>query len=63
MFKNQKQIRVGIYCVGVLAQIASFFVTIVSPEYGDAFTQTADLLTVVALGTALTNITDGKPVE
>lgn len=58
MFKNQKEIRVGIYILGVVAQITSFFVTVVSPEWAEAFTQTADVLTVVALGTALTNITD-----
>ena len=58
MLKNHKELRVVIYLVGIAAQIASFFVTIFSPELAQAFSQTADVLATVALGTALTNISD-----
>lgn len=57
MLKNHKAARVVIYLLGVFAQIASFFVTIYSPDLADAFSQTADVLATVALGTALTNLT------
>lgn len=60
MFKNYKEIRVIIYAIGIVAQIASFFVSIRSPEFGQAFVNTADLLTVVALGTALSNLSDNR---
>lgn len=59
LFKNQKSVRVTIYLVGVAAQVTSFFVTITSPEYADAFSQTANVLTTLALGTALSNIESG----
>ena len=58
MLKNYKNIRVIIYIIGIAAQIASFFVTIFSPELAQAFNQTSDVLGTVALGTALTNLTD-----
>lgn len=58
MLKNHKNIRVVIYIVGIVAQIASLFVSIVSPELGAAFSQTSDILGTVALGTALTNLSD-----
>lgn len=56
MLKNHKNLRVSIYLIGVASQIASFFVTIFSPELATAFSQTADVLATIALGTALTNI-------
>lgn len=58
MLKNHKNVRVSIYLIGVASQIASFFVTIFSPELAAAFGQTADVLATIALGTALTNISN-----
>lgn len=57
MFSNHPRVRVGIYLLAVASQVAAFFVRIYSPELGTAFSDTADLLSVVAVGTALTNIT------
>ena len=58
MFRNMKSVRVVIYLIGVAAQVASFFVTITSPELAQAFSQTSDVLGTLALGTALTNMND-----
>lgn len=56
MLKNYRTVRVILYVLGIVAQVASFFVTIVSPELAAAFTQTANVLGAVALGTAVTNV-------
>lgn len=58
MFKSYKEVRLGIYLLGIAAQVASFFVSITAPEFGQALVQTADVLTVFALSTALTNLSD-----
>lgn len=63
MFRNMKAVRVVIYLIGVAAQVASFFVTIYSPELAQAFSQTSDVLGTLALGTALTNMTDFGTAE
>ena len=47
MLKNYKNVRVIIYIIGIAAQIASFFVTIFSPELAQAFNQTSDVLGTV----------------
>lgn len=57
MFTNSPRIRQGIYLLAIAAQIASFFVTIINPDLAVAFVSTAGLLTVVAGGTALSNLT------
>lgn len=57
MLSNHPRIRVGLYLLAVAAQITAFFVRINSPELGSAFSDSADLLAVIAIGTALTNIT------
>lgn len=63
MFKKYKEVRLGIYILGIAAQVASFFVSITAPEFGDALVKTADLLTVFALSTALTNLADNEDRE
>jgi hypothetical protein len=61
MLSNHPTIRLVIYGLGIVAQIASFFVTIYSPELAQAFSQTSDVLGAVALVTAATNITPKEP--
>lgn len=60
MFSNHPRIRIGLYLVAVASQVAAFFVRIYSPELGEAFSSTADLLSVIAVGTALTNVSDPR---
>lgn len=60
MFSSHPRVRVGIYLLAVASQVAAFFVRIYSPELGEAFSNTADLLSVVAVGTALTNVSDPR---
>lgn len=60
MFTTHPKIRAIIYVLALASQIAAFFVRIYSPELGEAFTSTADLLAVAAGVTALTNITDPR---
>lgn len=55
MLSNNPKTRVVIYLIGIAAQIASFFVAIFAPEVAQAFSQTADVLGAIALGTAVTN--------
>lgn len=59
MLTNYPKTRLGIYLVAIAAQVASFFVTIYSPEFAQAFSQTSDVLGALALGTAATNLPTG----
>lgn len=56
MLSNHPRIRVGIYVAAVAAQIASFFVTLYSPDLAQAFVSTSQVLAAVAGVTALTNL-------
>ena len=56
MLANHPNVRLVIYIVGIAAQIASFFVSIFSPDLAQAFSQTSDVLGAVALATAVTNV-------
>ena len=48
--------RLVIYLLGISAQIVSFFVAIYAPDLAEAFSQTADVLGVIAMGTAAVNL-------
>lgn len=58
MLSNYPKIRLAAYIIGIGAQVASFFVAIVSPVLADAFSKTSDVLGVIALATAATNVSD-----
>ena len=60
MLANAPKTRVVIYLIGIASQIASFFVAIYAPDVAQAFSQTADVLGAIALGTAITNIPSDK---
>jgi len=62
MLANYPGIRTAIYVVGLLAQVGSFFAPIFYPELAQPLSQTADFLGVVAIGTAVSNLTP-KPDE
>ncbi len=57
MLANHPTARVILYVAALLAQIASFFVTLTSPELGAAFVSTSTVLGAAAAGTALSNVT------
>lgn len=57
MFTNSPRIRQIIYGLAIAAQIASFFVALISPDLATAFVSTAGVLAAVAGVTALSNIT------
>lgn len=56
MLSSYPIVRLVIYLIAIVAQVASFFVTITSPELADAFSQTSDVLATLALATAATNL-------
>lgn len=60
MLTNYPKTRLGIYLVAIAAQVASFFVSIYSVEFAQAFSQTSDVLGALALGTAATNLADKR---
>ena len=57
MLTNYPGVRTVIYVVGLLAQVASFFAPVWYPELAQPLGQTADFLGVVAIGTAVSNLT------
>lgn len=56
MFASNPNLRIAIYLLAVASQIASFFVTLYSPDLAVAFVSTAGVLTALAGGTAISNI-------
>lgn len=56
MFSNHPKIRIGIYCLAVASQIASFFVVLTDPDLAAAFVSTSTVLTSVAGVTAVSNV-------
>lgn len=60
MLTNYPKTRLGIYLLAIAAQVASFFVTIYSPEFAQAFSQTSDVLGALALGTAASNLSEKR---
>lgn len=56
MLSQYPKVRLGVYLIAIAAQIASFFVTIYSPDLAQAFSQTSDVLATIALATAATNL-------
>lgn len=61
MLTNYPKTRLTIYLIAIAAQVLSFFVTIYSHEIATAFSQTADVLGALALGTAATNLSTSRP--
>ena len=57
MLSNYPGVRTIIYVIGLLAQVASFFAPIWYPDLAQALGQTADFLGVIAIGTAVSNLT------
>ena len=60
MLATYPKTRFTIYMIAIASQVASFFVTIYSPEIATAFSQTSDILAALALGTAATNLSTGR---
>jgi hypothetical protein len=50
------QVRVVLYVLAILTNIASFFVVIYSPELAQAFVSTSALLTTAAGTVAISNV-------
>lgn len=59
MLSNHPRIRVAVYLLAIAAQVAAVFVRIYSPELGEAFSSTANILAAVAGVTALANVSTG----
>jgi hypothetical protein len=62
MLTQFPQVRVVLYALAILTNIASFFVVIYSPELAQAFVSTSALLTTAAGAVAITNVNpeDGR---
>ena len=56
MLSNYPGIRTVIYIIGLLAQVASFFAPVWFPELSQPLSQSADFLGVIAIGTAVSNV-------
>jgi len=57
MLSNYPGVRTVIYVIGIAAQVASFFAPVFYPDLAQPLGQTADFLGVVAIGTAVSNVT------
>lgn len=56
MLSSHPTARVVLYVAALIAQVASFFVAITSPELAAAFVSTSTVLGAAAAGTALSNV-------
>lgn len=61
MLENHRNIRIALYLLALIAQIASLFVAGYAPELVVPFAATSTLLMGVAVPTALTNLTPKQP--
>lgn len=63
MLTQFPQVRVVLYALAILTNVASFFVVIYSPELAQAFVSTSALLTTAAGAVAITNVNpdDSRP--
>lgn len=56
-FEELPKIRTILYVVGLIASVASVFVAVTHPEYGEAFAAAAGIITTAMGATALSNLT------
>jgi hypothetical protein len=56
MLSSHPTARVVLYVAALIAQVASFFVALTSPELATAFVSTSTVLGAAAAGTALSNV-------
>lgn len=63
MLTQFPQVRVVLYALAILTNVASFFVVLYSPELAQAFVSTSALLTTAAGAVAITNVNpdDSRP--
>ena len=60
MFSNSPRIRQAIYGLAIVSQIASFWAAVFAPDLVVPLVSTSTLLTFVAGGTALSNMSDPR---